>query len=199
MKREPCDASSFYMMLLLLTASVANSQNADALNACTIGTDPFKAIEGCAAVIAQGESVPASVRAQAHFKRAQWRHRLGLHDGPEIRKRNLPIIVADIDESLRLDPKAEPYVLRGQILHESDPDRAFSDYSEAIRLNPRDASAFFGRGSLYKSKGNSNSALADLSRSIELKPSYGAAGWNVSRSRVFGPSKRPGIHEMRGG
>jgi len=43
-----------------------------------------------------------------------------------------------------------------------DHDRAIADYSEAIRLNPKDAMAFNNRGVAYKAKGDLDRATADF-------------------------------------
>jgi tetratricopeptide (TPR) repeat protein len=49
-------------------------------------------------------------------------------------------------------------------------EKALADYTEAIRLNPHDASAFFGRGSAYYNREDKKSAMADYTEAIRLEP-----------------------------
>jgi lipoprotein NlpI len=51
-----------------------------------------------------------------------------------------------------------------------DHDRAIADYSEAIRLVPKDADAHFDRGLAYLNSGDPAKALADVGRASELDP-----------------------------
>jgi len=59
-----------------------------------------------------------------------------------------------------------------------DFDRAIVDYSEAMRLNPTNAVAFYGRGSAYSFKGEYDRAIADFSEAIRLDPKYTDALYN---------------------
>ena len=49
-------------------------------------------------------------------------------------------------------------------------DRAIADYSEAIRLNPKDPAAYNNRGNAYSRKGEYDRAIADLNEAIRLDP-----------------------------
>ena len=49
-------------------------------------------------------------------------------------------------------------------------EHAFADYSEAIRLDPRNAIAFVDRGAAHEAKGELELALADDSEAIRLDP-----------------------------
>ncbi len=51
-------------------------------------------------------------------------------------------------------------------------DQAIADYNEAIRLNPKDAHAYFNRAIAYGKKGNYDQAIADLTEAIRLNPKY---------------------------
>jgi len=51
-----------------------------------------------------------------------------------------------------------------------DIDRSLADIEQAIRLDPRDASAFNARGDLYFFKGDRERALADYTKAISLEP-----------------------------
>jgi len=76
--------------------------------------------------------------------------------------------------------------------HELDP--AIADYSEAIRLNPQDASAFYGRGDAYKVKGYGTPggaakrfialSIKDFSENIRLNPKPTALHY-INRSNAY--------------
>jgi tetratricopeptide (TPR) repeat protein len=65
--------------------------------------------------------------------------------------------------------RADGYRISGDI------DRAIADYGEAIRLNGKAPSAYFGRGSAFDVKGEPDKAIADYSQAILLKPDDAAA------------------------
>jgi len=56
-----------------------------------------------------------------------------------------------------------------------DHDRAISDYSEAIRLNPQDASSFYNRGNSWRAKGDGDKAIADYTDAVRLNPRHASA------------------------
>lgn len=64
---------------------------------------------------------------------------------------------------------AEEYFQRALDRNKTDYEGKIADYSEAIRLNPNDATAYYNRGNARKNKGDLDRAIADYSRSIELK------------------------------
>ncbi len=56
-------------------------------------------------------------------------------------------------------------IYRGLIYADKgDPDSAFRDYSEAIRLDPKNAAAFSNRGNAFLNKGDLDAAFRDLTR-----------------------------------
>jgi tetratricopeptide (TPR) repeat protein len=53
-----------------------------------------------------------------------------------------------------------------------DPDAELFYYTEAIRLKPDYAVAFYGRGLAHHMRGDLDAALSDLTEAIRLKPDY---------------------------
>jgi tetratricopeptide (TPR) repeat protein len=82
------------------------------------------------------------------------------------------------------DVLADLYHKRG-VEHEDDDD-AEADFSQAIRINPKHAKAYHGRGFMLYLKGKYAQALADFDESLRLKPN--------AVSYAF----RAGIHERQG-
>lgn len=66
-------------------------------------------------------------------------------------------------------------------------DEAIADFTAAIALNPKDASAFLLRGNAYDAKGDLDRALADYEAAISLDPND-ASGW----------FNRGTVHEAKG-
>lgn len=54
-----------------------------------------------------------------------------------------------------------------------DNDRAISDCTDALRLDPRNVGAYSGRGNAYHGKGDFDRAIADYSDEIQLSPNSG--------------------------
>src|SRR5207237_638852 len=53
-----------------------------------------------------------------------------------------------------------------------DHDNSIADYNTAIRLDPRFALAFFGRGNTWQARRDNDRAIADFSEAIRLDPNY---------------------------
>jgi tetratricopeptide (TPR) repeat protein len=51
-----------------------------------------------------------------------------------------------------------------------DNDRAFTDYNEAIRLDPKYPAAYFNRGAVYQARGDGDLASRDYSEANRLEP-----------------------------
>ena len=74
--------------------------------------------------------------------------------------------------------------------HKGDDDRAIADYSEAIRLDPKYAQAYFNRGIANLYAGWLLKALADLGQSSALNPKYAyAALWLNIVTTALPPSE----------
>jgi lipoprotein NlpI len=80
--------------------------------------------------------------------------------------------------------RAAAYTYRGNAYNaKGDHDRAIADYTEAIRLDPKDALvAYNNRGNAYLAKGELDRAIADFDEAIRLDPSN--AGTYFSRGRA---------------
>ncbi len=53
-----------------------------------------------------------------------------------------------------------------------DYDLAIAEFTEAIRLNPKNSPAYYQRANAYRHKNNWDRAIADYSEAIRLKPDY---------------------------
>ena len=60
--------------------------------------------------------------------------------------------------------------------------RAVTDYNEAIRLDPQNASFFINRGKAYEANGNLDHALADFDEAIDLRPRSATAYYERANS-----------------
>jgi len=54
-----------------------------------------------------------------------------------------------------------------------------ADFSEAIRLNPKDAEAYYNRGKAYEKKGDYDKAIANYTEAIRLDPKLALAHNNL--------------------
>lgn len=54
-------------------------------------------------------------------------------------------------------------------------DKAISEFTKAIEINPRFAKAYYNRGSVYALSNDNNKAIADLTMAVKLKPTLANA------------------------
>jgi tetratricopeptide (TPR) repeat protein len=80
--------------------------------------------------------------------------------------------IADLSESLRLDPQdAASLAHRGSAWREKkDFERAIADYSEAILVDPKETFAWNRRGVVYLMLGDYRAAIADFNSAIKIWP-----------------------------
>ena len=60
--------------------------------------------------------------------------------------------------------------------------QAISDFTEALKLNPKDSEALNNRGRAYYSQGDHSRAISDYSRAIELSPNFSQAHTNLGNA-----------------
>ncbi len=85
--------------------------------------------------------------------------------------------IADYGKALALDASNSNAFYNRAIAKKAKGDvtGAIADYSETIKLNPQDSDAYFNRASIYHYDLNApEKALADYTRSIDIKPSADA-------------------------
>jgi len=110
-------------------------------------------------------------------------------------KGNMDRAIADWETVLRLNPnhpragtyisivrqidsqvKAHNHLQKGITYFDNkDYDRAMIEYSEAIRLNPNLAQAYYNRGQVYFLKGDWDRAIAEYTQAIRADPDYAKA------------------------
>ena len=64
------------------------------------------------------------------------------------------------------------------------PEKAITDYSRAIVLNPDHAETFYNRANSYADLGDHKRAIDDYSQAIRLKPDFHAAYYNRANSHL---------------
>ena len=64
-----------------------------------------------------------------------------------------------------------------------DIDTAISDFTEAIRLNPKHPLAYSNRGGAYGSKGELDKAISDFTEAIQLDPDLPL--WQFIRGKAY--------------
>lgn len=78
-------------------------------------------------------------------------------------------IIDDHSEGAKM--RSTAYVGRGlAYVMEGDRDDGIADFTEAIRLDPKNVYAYNNRGLAYKAKGDNDRAIADLTAAIKIDP-----------------------------
>jgi tetratricopeptide (TPR) repeat protein len=99
--------------------------------------------------------------------------------------------IAACNRMLKLDQKddqARITMFRGQAYErKGDPDRAFADYNEALRLDPTDPFAYKDRGKAYHARGDLDRAIADYDQSIKFMLQMGSHldSWYLADAYTF--------------
>src|SRR3954470_16739417 len=147
---------------LIITGLVGTPAAADDRAVCfNQGGAPDPAIEACGRLIASGKFKGPEL-AKVYLWRAEaWK-----------RNRDDTNALADLNESIRLDPKvAVAYHNRGQNFSgRGELVRAIADFDAAIRLDPKLAAAYVERGNAFRQQRQPDRAIADYSEAIRLNP-----------------------------
>jgi tetratricopeptide (TPR) repeat protein len=85
-----------------------------------------------------------------------------------------------------------------EAINSRDFNKAIATYSEAIRLNPTYADAFYNRGLAYEKKGDTDRHIADSSEAIRLNPTY-ANAFNSRGLLMRKKAHRPGHCRLQRG
>jgi tetratricopeptide (TPR) repeat protein/S1-C subfamily serine protease len=76
------------------------------------------------------------------------------------------------------------YEIRGEIFTElKKHDQAISDYTQAIKINPRFAQAYYNRGLTKYESGDQASAITDFTQAITINPQYALAYYNRGNAK----------------
>ena len=80
---------------------------------------------------------------------------------------------------------AEFYLNRGVVsYHKGQYDKAISDFTKALEINPRYTEAYNLRGGVYSRKGQNDEAISDYSKAIEIDPrdvrAYNYRAWEYT-------------------
>ena len=89
---------------------------------------------------------------------------------------------------IRIDPWCGVLGLEAK----GDLDKAIADFTQAIELNPEDASLYLGRSNARQDKGDSAGAIADCTRVIELEPTLAFGSYYNRGSSKFAQGDQEG-------
>lgn len=107
-----------------------------------------------------------------------------------IKQNNVKTAAAAAPNNVPTVPTATPKLLdfafyqkrASESIVKGEYDSAVSDFSEAIKLNPADASVYMGRGRAHSNKKNYDLAIEDYNKVIELNPKEAMAYFNRGES-----------------
>jgi len=101
--------------------------------------------------------------------------------------RKKPIKAPAAVKKTKADMDADAYIDRGDSYRKKDlHDKAISDYSKAIEINPKSATAYSMRGISYRKKDLYDQAISDYTKAIEINPKLSY----VYRNRGLSYSKK---------
>lgn len=84
-------------------------------------------------------------------------------------KKNIAAGMADANAAIKLAPNADNLIVRGILYDQSqDFDHAIADYNRALKLDPKNVSAFMARGYAYTAKGSQDLAMSDFRQCLAL-------------------------------
>ena len=103
-----------------------------------------------------------------------------------------------VDQVLVADDKnADAHSLRGDIrVAGRQFDKAVTDYSKAIELNPRSSAVYDQRGTAYFKLAKIPESLADFNKSIELDPKAGPGHWRRGLTLYYAEKFADGVAQF---
>lgn len=137
-------------------------------------------------------AVAATFPAHAETARQQWKWCEDDKADPDLRVRSCSARIQSGQETKK--NLALAHFNRGNAYGaKGDQDRAIADYTEAIRLDPKDDRSYALRGRLYLYRGKFSNALADFNQASELDPqdAYNALWLDITGHRNALPSRLP--------
>jgi tetratricopeptide (TPR) repeat protein len=88
------------------------------------------------------------------------------------------------NNGLRRNPSAEFYTIRGTIWTEKQEyDKAIADFNEALRVDPKYASAHSARDMARRKRGDSDKALTNPGKAVRLDPKHAVTYYNRGIAR----------------
>ena len=167
MRRVFWSAAAVFWIGLTLTLP-AGAQTQQLIDVCgnqSKTSSPDQRIEGCTALI-EGARVFGMWRSWA------WENLCSAYND----KRESDRAIAYCNQAIEFDPTAAAYDSRGRAYFEKgDGGHAIADYSEAIKLNPKDAVGLNNRARVYYLKGDFALAIGDYDQAIRLDPNDASA------------------------
>lgn len=153
------------VVLALLLSSAALASSKKDWDVCA-SNDDDPAIAACTRIITQGKESLANL-AMAYGNRG----------ASYVRKGDYDRALIDLDEAIRLDPKAEIPLYNRGLVHQNkgEDDEAIADFSKFIDSKPDDTNGYYSRGGVYFMKKDYDRSLADCDHAITLKPDFAEA------------------------
>ena len=153
-----------------------HGRTCDAVGVCTLGSGDSTWIGGSRRLPNPARS-PCNVSADGVGMARRAGRWLWRHAGALAAIAAAVLVVAVVVKVSRTAAKtAAAAVDRGNAeWRKGDYDTAVADFTEAIRLDPKDALSYFCRGKCYENKGEYDKAIADFTEAIRLDPKFVAA------------------------